>query len=543
MSTTKTFTNIKSGKRHQIDATARGYYDFRTTVIPQPNKPLSYDMKVYDGLKYDVDLSKNSVRPGEINFDGTILPYIENNKLTKTNYCFGNSGTNYDLPIYEDVYSNITKVGNVVINNDIASNFSASDYLDLGNFDFSGDYEIVLKFKMPETDSDTSNYKPFFDAKSNSYFNIAVTSYKNDNKRHIHSNSGNGSSWNTGIDGTTPLELNTEYYVKVVRSGTTRTMYLSTDNVTWSTEGSIEDTYNYSHGYCLGAASHLGSQEIFKGSFDLKESKITIGENIINLGDHSLQKQYTGYTLEGNASINGSICSGFNSSSGVVLSNAKFNTSEPIYISFVMRADVSTRQKIFDTDDRLSFRVENGYFWYYKNENHTWIQWKSINANTGYKIKVTINSSSAYSIGLALINEGTYDYIDVTDTLNLTDGPVGIGNNLDGSYDQPFLGTIDISEIPGAYEIKTEPKSGIFYNYEDNGLAAELNCFSKSNEFVVLSPDENITDHTWLGKVSIPEHKISWNEPSTPDIPTTDPSTLKFGDRIDNKATVVGTYE
>lgn len=512
--------DIRKYLQYQITAKARGYYDKSiTTIFTEDNPSLDLgELTPYDGLKYTVDLSKNSVRPGEINFDGTVLPYVENNTLTKTNYCFGNSGTNYDLPVYEKIYSNITKVGDVSINNGIASNFSASNYLDLGNFDFSGDYEIVLKFKMPKTDSDTTYYKPFFDAKSNLYFNIAVTSYKNDNKRHIHSNSGNGSSWNTGIDGTTPLELNTEYYVKVVRSGTTRTMYLSTDNVTWSTEGSIEDTYNYSHSYCLGAASHLGSQEIFKGSFDLKESKITIGENIINLGDHSLQKQYTGYTTYGNAKVNNLVCSGFDSSSSsrVVLSNAKFNTSEPIYISFVMRADVSTRQKIFDTEDRLSFRVENGYFWYYKNENHTWIQWKSINANTGYKIKVTINSSSAYSIGLALINEGTYDYIDVTDTLNLTDGPVGIGNNLGGSYTQPFQGTIDISEIPGAYEVKTESKPGIFYNYEDAGSAAKLNCFSKSNEFVVLSPDENITDHTWLGKVNIPEHKISWNEPSVP---------------------------
>ena len=541
MSTTKQFTNIKAGKRHQIDATARGYYDFRTTVIPQPNKPLSYNMKVYDGLNYAVDLSKNSVRPGEINFDGTVLPYIENNTLLKTNYCFGNSGTNYDLPVYEEVYDNITKVGDVAINNGVASNFSSSDYLDLGNFDFSGDYEIVLKFKMPKTDSDTTYYKPFFDAKSNSYFNIAVTPYKNDNKRHIHSNSGNGSSWNTGIDGTTPLELNTEYYVKVVRSGTTRTMYLSTDNVTWSTEGSIEDTYNYSHSYCLGAASHLGSQEIFKGSFDLNESKITIGENIINLGDHSLQKQYTGYTTYGNAKVNNLVCSGFDSSSKVVLSNPKFNISEPIYISFAMGPDVSTRQKIFDTDDKLSFRIENGYFWYYKRKNRTWIQWKSINANTGYKIKVVINSSNNYSLGLTPINEDAYDYIDVTDTFNLTNRPVGIGNNFE-DYNQPFQGTIDISEIPGAYEVTTESKPGIFYNYEDAGQAAELNCFSKSNELIVLSPDENIIDHTWLGKVNIPEHKISWNEPSTPDEPSVNPSTLKFGDRIDNKATVVGEY-
>ena len=510
--------DIRKYLQYQITAKARGYYDKSiTTIFTEDNPSLDLgELTPYDGLKYTVDLSKNSVRPGEINFDGTILPYVNAQKqsLLTTNYCFGNSGTNYDLPVYEEVYDNITKVGDVSINNGVASNFSSSDYLDLGNFDFSGDYEIVLKFKMPETDSDTANYKPFFDAKSNLYFNIATTNHIN-GKRYIHSNSGNGSSWNADIIGITPLELNTEYYVKVVRSGTIRTTYLSTDNTTWSTEGTIEDTNDYSLGYCLGAASHLSSQEIFKGSIDLTESKITIGENIINLGDYSLQKQYTGYTTYGNAKVNNLVCSGFDSSSKVILSNAKFNTSEPIYISFAMGPDVSTRQKIFDTGDRLGFRIENGYFWYYKNENHTWIQWKSINVNTGYKIKVVINSSNNYSLGLTPINEDAYDYIDVTDTLNLTNGPVGIGNNLN-DYNQPFQGTIDISEIPGAYEVKTESKPGIFYNYEDAGSAAELNCFSKSNEFIVLSSDENITDHTWLGKVNIPEHRISWNEPSTP---------------------------
>lgn len=191
-----------------------------------------------------------------------------------------------------ELQPNVSKVGSAIIDeNGIASNFSSSDYLDLGNFDFSGDYEIVLKFKMPKTDSDTANYKPFFDAKSNLYFNIATTNHIN-GKRHIHSNSGNGSSWNTGIDGTTPLELNTEYYVKVVRSGTTRTMYLSTDNTTWSTEGTIEDTNDYSLGYCLGAASHLSSQEIFKGSFDLTKCYIQIGTNEKKYFAENIKKRY-----------------------------------------------------------------------------------------------------------------------------------------------------------------------------------------------------------------------------------------------------------
>lgn len=192
----------------------------------------------------------------------------------------------------DELQLNVLKVGSCVINkNGIAGNFSASNYLDLGNFDFSGDYEIVLKFKMPETDSDTANYKPFFDAKSNLYFNIATTNHIN-GKRYIHTNSGNGSSWNADIIGITPLELNTEYYVKVVRSGTIRTTYLSTDNTTWTTEGTIEDTNNYSLGYCLGAASHLSSQEIFKGSFDLTKCYIQIGTNEKKYFAENIKKRY-----------------------------------------------------------------------------------------------------------------------------------------------------------------------------------------------------------------------------------------------------------
>ena len=42
------------------------------------------------------------------------------------------------------------------------------------------------------------------------------------------------------------------------------------------------------------------------------------------------------------------------------------------------------------------------------------------------------------------------------------------------------------------------------------------------------------------GTIIIPS--VTAADPSTPDTPTIDPSELKFGDRIDNKATVVGTY-
>lgn len=520
MSTTKTFNNIKSGKKHQIDATARGYYDFRTTVVPQPNKPLSYDMKVYDGLNYAVDLSKNSVRAGEINFDNTILPYVENNTLTKTNYCFGNSGTNYDLPVYEDFYSNITKVGNVVINNDIASNFSASNYLNLGNLDFSGDYEIVLKFKTPETDSDATYSKPFFYAKTNTHFYIGLSRHI-DNKRYICSDSGDGSNWHTVINGTTPLKLNTEYYVKVSRSGTTRTMYLSTDNVTWSTEGNVEDTYTYNTEYCLGATSFLQSYEIFKGSIDLKESKITIGENTINLGDTTLFPKYD-LTFNANSSasyIKGSSLVGIGGN--ITIQNIKLNPTDKIKISYKYESGYNEIMRLGPLYLTATWVRNSGilpYLYYKTSESETsFSTYKQLGSSLvkdqWYNVEITMIDLNNLKVGFSIgENNEEYTYFNITD-----------GYFTEGTYECTINGSscneINFSGLPGLTQL-TESKIGIFRDYEDNGKAKTLNAFSSNNELVVLSPNENIVDYTWLGTVNIPKHKISWNEPSTPDEPS-----------------------
>lgn len=263
MSTTKTFNNIKAGKRHQIDATARGYYDFRTTVVPQPNKPLSYDMKVYDGLKYAVDLSKNSLRPGEINFDGTVLPYVENNTLTKTNYCFGNSGTNYDVPVYEEVYSNITKVGNVNTNNDIASNFSSSDYIVITKS--SENMTIYLKVT---TGSDIStsqvviNLERFFDLQ---VYNNVFGCY----------------DWGAVAYYTllSDITTNTTYFWKIELSGNDKTKKYSysTDGVTYTEVNSFTDSgmsYGSEYDFCIGIHSS-GKHLPFNGSIDLSKSTVS----------------------------------------------------------------------------------------------------------------------------------------------------------------------------------------------------------------------------------------------------------------------------
>ena len=70
--------------------------------------------------------------------------------------------------------------------------------------------------------------------------------------------------------------------------------------------------------------------------------------------------------------------------------------------------------------------------------------------------------------------------------------------------------------------------------YSNPNIESELTITNVGENNITLS-DNNVY-------VRNPSGDTSTSKPSTPDTPTIDPSALKFGDRIDNKATVVGTY-
>lgn len=506
MSTTKTFNNIKSGKRHQIDATARGYYDFRTTVVPQPNKPLSYNMKVYDGLKYDVDLSKNSVRPGEINFDGTVLPYVENNTLTKTNYCFGNSGTNYDLPVYNKEYVNINKIGDFDIGDGIVSNFYRDHYLTVTLPNYSSgsvnSFEICMKVHTPT--NNTSNGRIL--NSTDSYDNLAVDLGSNPGFNFCGDTIGFGSQFDADID----------LWVKVQFDGTNLSLHHSLNGVDYiqdnSKSWSKSNVWFTSNTYSLGLRSYdFVNICFFNGTIDLNECYVKINDEIINFGDNTLQKQYTGYTLEGNASINGSICSGFDSNSRLYVENWNLDISKDNIFIFTTGNSVTENQVLLmvdETNDALQFFIGNSKLEYNSGSVSEYTT-ENLEPNTLYKVKIHRQDEHTYVFSLSK-NDGAFsDEKTITSNLfsDTYTNRITVGNY--SSHSSPFQGTIDLSEMYNLLSIVTESKPGIFYNYEDAGQVAELNCFSKSNEFVVLSPDENITDHTWLGKVNIPEHKIS----------------------------------
>lgn len=94
-------TSIKKsltyGKNYSFDVKARGYYDYLETksITKETEDPINITLKEYDGLKYTVD--KSSDKGVRLNFANTVLPYISDNKLQKTDYCLANVGTSVEF--------------------------------------------------------------------------------------------------------------------------------------------------------------------------------------------------------------------------------------------------------------------------------------------------------------------------------------------------------------------------------------------------------------------------------------------------------------
>lgn len=494
------------GFRYVVDMTIPAHTVFDPKITS--NGKLNWVLQARKGVKSLIHINEN--QPLTIDVSAYDKNFGEADEGKEKTYNFNHPNFNIQ--------------GTPILNNGIASNFSSSDYLDLGNFVFSGDYEIVLKFKMPETDSDTSNYKPFFDAKSNLYFNIAVTSYKNDNKRHIYSNSGDGSSWNTGIDGTTPLELNTEYYVKVVRSGTTRTMYLSTDNVTWSTEGSIEDTYNYSHSYCLGAASYLGSQEIFKGSFDLTKCYIKVNDKLVwvpypeytTITSHTIYPLTKDLLFYERKNYLGNLVNYVDNGDAVDIK--LYNTKTKIVKTY-NRSNVSS-DGTFGVDN-LSVQVDSTYgssypawkvfdgvtnsgYWMSNGNSSHWIKWYHAIPVKISKLKIFNGDYSTYTIRTYTL----YGSNDNSSWVELTSG-----TNSNTSDWSGWNINVNSNNAYNYYKLDCSSSGSYLYICE---IQIEGEFVQENQDLYVFAPDENLGSEyqnvEYVDTISIPEHNIYIND-------------------------------
>ena len=79
-------------------------------------------------------------------------------------------------------------------------------------------------------------------------------------------------------------------------------------------------------------------------------------------------------------------------------------------------------------------------------------------------------------------------------------------------------------------------------NESSSGYYAVPYLYSRKESLVGKAQSDVAINQTGKATTVLFDSKVT-PEPSVPDTPTIDPTTLKFGDRIDNKATVVGTFE
>ncbi len=291
--------------------------------------------------------------------------------------------------------------------------------------------------------------------------------------------------------------------------------------------------------YCLKATGQ---------NYDLKEYNI----------------EYNNIEISGNPIITDGIVSNFSSNNYVKFLRNKFTSNDEIILKF--KLNTIKNCAIFHCEYFISVEINETslicYNWQ-KSEKETILE--NVETNKWYWVKVEITdiATRKYSIST--------DGVTYTEKLTTTDTSavltyqsydyMYIGNSSFSPSNAAMNGYIDLNEsVISSGEVvynlnentikptgETKSYAGIYDpDYTDTGAAKTLNCFSNGNEFVVLSEKENYQNYTYLGTVNIPEHNISWNNNGTGSSgneSTINPSTFKFGDRIDNKATVVGTFE
>ena len=264
-----------------------------TTTSLLDNRYLSFKITYLNGVvtvKYGVNSPTNTVATETMTLSGGRIKLLEgaegvdliNAYSVAPSYAWVAQGYVYKDIIEDTVrhywknnYTiNATKVGSPTVNNCVASGFSNSNYFSTPSITLGNSFEIYIKFTYV---TDSNGYNTLFRASKR----LSLVFHKKSSSNIvIHFNTGNGSSWNTGTDGTTQLVNNTTYFVKAIGSNGVVTVYLSTDNENWTTELTHSFTTFPTLTYTLGSADDATSQ-YFNGSIDFNECYVKANESIV----------------------------------------------------------------------------------------------------------------------------------------------------------------------------------------------------------------------------------------------------------------------
>lgn len=201
-------------------------------------------------------------------------------------------------------YMNLSVVGNPTISSGVVSNFSASNYIELDNFDNIGTNDIEFCFKYTPTTLKTTRL--FATADSGSTFTGLVVGNSSPYFRFFVY----GNSTQYIVASSVVAQANTDYYIIGYRKGNKIGIKISTDGINYTTnEDTIPDNLSLTNASKFYAGLNKNSSASYiDGSIDFYSSYIKIGNIKYNF-------QFTmPLTVIGSPTIVDGIVSGFSSS-------------------------------------------------------------------------------------------------------------------------------------------------------------------------------------------------------------------------------------
>ena len=179
---------------------------------------------------------------------------------------------------FNESFQNLSMVGDVTVNNGVASGFTASKYLKTPRLNIDPTKNWLIKMKM--TTGSVSSNQNFFSGLDADIKGIVFGIYSQ--KFTIYASS-DGTNWDimNGSKATTACAANTTYWLKLSFDKTKYVIEVSTNGTnftTWLSVSSTKSVYDMSS-FFIGISRVLNIP--FAGSIDLKELVVESDGNII----------------------------------------------------------------------------------------------------------------------------------------------------------------------------------------------------------------------------------------------------------------------
>lgn len=187
-----------------------------------------------------------------------------------------NDPNNTDKEVY--ISSNITKVGDIIDNKGVVSDFSSSKYfytnkiLNVENNPF----EVIIKIK---TGNNVSSTQTIISGNTSATYPPMLMRLESGKLRIWFSSNLSSHNIVNGTTGTYALATETDYYIKIEWTTTQYIISISTDNQNYTQDITVNSTTAINSTLPLYFAIY-NTQYPFLGSFDLNETKITINNQL-----------------------------------------------------------------------------------------------------------------------------------------------------------------------------------------------------------------------------------------------------------------------